>query len=354
MVDYCSFLIIAPQDANRVAEIKSPDDWTFDLCDDLSGRFWFTSSSCQIIQRPGYLGTQPQGTSLGKLLVIQAKESHIADNAANLVRALYDIIEGSPDKRLGQQTPIPIPDTVDARKSIFQTTGYFEHFAHREDLPIALEAASRAWLSASLRHAIHKLALSYSQDSITWWSTHPKHGQIFDKYSELDRDRVTTAFAINSAFAAIEELQLQVKSSSKNRRFLDNDTGEWNPSVIEDLRSRLVNAGVDPDRKIQWTVRGPSTIAEERISPSLGTLAPYSDGQVVRDTAVNVPEALHYCSFVRNFMTAHRFSDATAFLGPYEVFNIQSIARHLILAACGCWSALCPSEHELPEVPIAQ
>ncbi len=67
-------------------------------------------------------------------------------------------------------------------------------------------------------------------------------------------------------------------------------------------------------------------------------LAEHSDGHKVRDVTVSLPDAIHACSYLRNFMTAHAFSSNTPRLGPYEVFNVQSVARRLILSNCKLWN----------------
>lgn len=128
-------------------------------------------------------------------------------------------------------------------------------------------------------YAIHKLSRSFATESITWWSAHPRYGQIFEKHSPLYAAHVGTTIAINLAFSAIEELQLQVKSSAKNKRWVDSKAGQWNPDVLEDLRARLRAAHIDPDRTMTWIVRGDRSLAETEITPALGIPAPYSDGQ---------------------------------------------------------------------------
>jgi hypothetical protein len=53
---------------------------------------------------------------------------------------------------------------------------------------------------------------------------------------------------------------------------------------------------------------------------------------------MSLPDALHYCSYLRNSMTAHRFKDATSKIGAYDVFKVQSVARFLILSMGKCWN----------------
>jgi hypothetical protein len=129
-----------------------------------------------------------------------------------------------------------------------------------------------------------------------------------------------------------------VKSDAKKWRFLDPVTAEWNPLVLEDIKKRLAEAGVNPEHKVYWILRGDESISETAIKPTLGTPAPYSDSQVVRDLELTLPEALHFCSYIRNIMTAHKLREVSAYLGPYDVHNVQSVARLLILSKCGVWN----------------
>jgi hypothetical protein len=108
--------------------------------------------------------------------------------------------------------------------------------------------------------------------------------------------------------------------------------------VLRDLLERLQNAEIDVGQKMNWIVRGDKSKPEASVKPALGAPAPYSDGQVVRDVELTIPEALHISSFIRNFMTAHGFSEVSPFLGPYEVFNVQSLARRLILSKSRLWN----------------
>ncbi|GLS33757.1 hypothetical protein GCM10007937_54690 [Mesorhizobium albiziae] len=117
---------------------------------------------------------------------------------------------------------------------------------------------------------------------------------------------------------------------------MDNDTFEWNPKVLADIEARLEKAEIDPQRKVDWIVRGGET--EPAIHPKRNTLARHSDGRLIRDIEFSLPDAISACSYLRNFMTAHAFGDKAPLLGPYEVYNVQSVVRLLILSKCGVWN----------------
>lgn len=341
MISYCSFLIANPLHCDLITSITKQAGWTITFVPDPSQRFWFHERGMMVISHPEELSSEVVDGIPGQLLLIDSVEEAMANNIAQLICAAYDIIEGNPGDRLGIRSVFPLPEDATERSGIydnvFRTRGFFEQFVSPPELPVVVATAAKAWSSNSLIYAIHKLSRSFAAESITWWSAHPRYGQMFEKYSPLYAAHVGTSIAINLAFSAIEELQLQVKSSPSNKRWLDLKAGQWNPDVLEDLRVRLRAAHIDPDTTMNWIVRGDRSLDESEIVPALGIPAPYSDGQMVRDVEVTLPDALHICSFIRNYMTAHRFGEASPFLGPYEVHNAQCLARQLILSACSLW-----------------
>jgi len=338
MTSYCTFLVLDPSHVEAVDSLCSTVGWTTRFIPDPSERFWFQKSCVTEISHPAALIKPPAGSVAGQLMVIDADET-TANNVVGLVCAARNIIEANPGQHATLRRTFELPENSTEQlgvfRDVFRSRGFFEQFSHSFDFPLAVALAATAWPDKGFVYAIHKLSRSLDTGSITWWSTHPVYGQIFDKHSELYSSHVSTSIAINLAFSAIEELKLQVKSSASKARFL---AGDWNPAVLKDLLGRLQNAGIDVGQKVNWIVRGDQSKPEASIKPALGAPAAYSDGQVVRDVELTIPEALHISSFIRNFMTAHGFSEASPFLGPYEVFNVQSLARRLILSKSRLWN----------------
>jgi hypothetical protein len=330
--------VLDPTHVEAVDSLCSATGWTTRFIPDPSERFWFHKSGLTEISHPAALITPPEGSIAGQLMVIDADET-TANNIIGLVYAASNIIEGNPKQHTSLRRAFELPqdptEQLGVFRDVFRSRGFFEQFSHSFDFPFAVALAATAWPDKGFVYAIHKLSRSFETESITWWSTHPVYGQIFDKHSELYSNHVSTSIAINLAFSAIEELKLQVKSSATKARFL---AGDWNPAVLRDLLERLQNAEIDVGQKMNWIVRGDKSKPEASVKPALGAPAPYSDGQVVRDVELTIPEALHISSFIRNFMTAHGFSEVSPFLGPYEVFNVQSLARRLILSKSRLWN----------------
>jgi hypothetical protein len=117
---------------------------------------------------------------------------------------------------------------------------------------------------------------------------------------------------------------------------IEKGTFVWNPKVLEPFKARLRNAGIDPEEPIDWVTRGDKS--EVAVYQMFNQLSEYSNGVDVRDRQISVPDAINFCEFLRNKMTAHAFSSETNRLGPYEVYNVQQVARFLILSKCNLWN----------------
>ncbi|WP_226622541.1 hypothetical protein [Brucella anthropi] len=341
MPDFCSFLIIEPMRVELVASLCRKAGWKVSFISDPSKRFKFYTNGHSEIFHPSALakfGTLKEGEYYGQLLLVEAERTE-ADNIIHLIRAANLIIEGFPDQKIGNPSGFEIPGNVSERASIFehivQTTGFFELFSFKNEGPVGIAVAASAWPDRRTVYAIHKLARSYEIEAITPWSAHPRYGQIFEKHSGEFSDHVRSSIAINLAFSAIEELNLQINSSSSKPRWLDKEY-TWNPPVLTDIVSRLEMAGIDRTRTIDWVARGDET--ELAIQPTRDRLSAYGDGQMVRDIELSIPDAIHACSYLRNFVTAHAFGKETPRLGPYEVYNVQQVARFLILSKCGLFN----------------
>lgn len=342
MPSFCSFLVFEPRQTDLVTSLCSQAGWNSRFIPDPSQRFRFHKTGFSEFTHPDAvrdLGPLGDGDNLGQLLILEAAESD-ADNIIKLISSAHVVISGFPDRRNRTLSGFELPNATSEQtsefKHIFQTTGFFEWFTYEREMPVAVAIAAKAWSDKQLIYAIHKLSQSYETESITPWSAHPRYGQIFAKHSDQFSDHVRTSIAINLAHSAIEELGLDIRSSKQNPRWLDNTTFEWNPSVLASIEDRLKQSGIDPKATVDWIARGDET--EPAIHPKRNTLAAHSDGQSIRDTELSLPDAIHACSYLRNFMTAHAFGTKSHLLGPYEVYNVQSVVRRLILSKCGVWN----------------
>ena len=285
------------------------------------------------------IGVRRKREQGGRLLLLEAEKTE-ADNIIQLVCAANLILEGFPFVKHPPTYRFELSDDEADRQitfeNVFRSDGFFQWFTYRETLPIAVAIAAEAWQDKKLVYAIHKLAHSYETECVTPWSMHPRHRQVFEKHTDDFASHVRTSLAINLAYSAIEELDLGVKASSEKPRSIRKETFEWNPEVLEPFKARLRKAGIDPERTIDWVCRGDQS--EVPVYEMLNQLTEYSDGVEVRDREVSLPDAINFCEFLRNTMTAHAFSSKTQRLGPYEVYNVQQVARFLILSKCNLWN----------------
>lgn len=334
MGEYCSFFVVEPEICELIQKIWSGTEGSLKFLPDPSRRFWFTNSGMQTFEHPSAVDeSRTKNQVPGNLLVVDAEEE-TAMNMIQLIYACGNVIHAFPELRSGMPSAVELPRNNSERavlfENVFRTDPFFKKFTYRDHFAIAVAMAEAAWPDRLFRYAIHKLSRSYEEECVTFSSLHPRHGQIFDKHTTIHSEHVTTSVAINLAFSAIEELHLKVNSSSSKKRFTNSEMPKWNPVVLMDIKNRLSDAGIDPDETVEWIVRGEPT--EPKLKPELGFPSRYSSSQVVRDLELKIPDALHYCSYIRNYMTAHAFSDKTTLLGPYEVFNVQHVARCLILS----------------------
>lgn len=349
MPDFCSFLVFEPMQTEMVASLCRRAGWKVSFISDPSKRFKFYNNGYSEVSQPGALaefGALGEGENHGQLLMVEDERTE-ANNIIQLIRAADLIVEGFPDRKYGNPSGFEMPNDASERASIFEkiflTPGFFELFSFKMERSVGVAVAANAWSDRRAVYAIHKLAKSYEIEAITPWSAHPRYGQIFEKHSGEFSDHVRSSIAINLAFSAIEELNLQINSSREKPRWLDKEY-TWNPPVLTDITSRLEKAGIDLKRTIDWIARGDQT--ELAIQPTRDRFSAYGDGQVVRDIELSIPDAIHACSYLRNFVTAHAFGKETPLLGPYEVYNVQQVARFLILSKCGLFNVW---THDLSE-----
>lgn len=198
---------------------------------------------------------------------------------------------------------------------------------------------SRAWDDEIIKYSILKYTFSLSQDSISPHSAHPYYGQVFSIEERQKSYQVRAAYAFLSAFSIIEELNLEIRSSSIKPRFINNNS-EWNPVVKEDICNRLEKIGITESNSFTWTIRGKSQQLVDKVKPNFGTVVYYTDSGEVRDLNFKIYDAIHIASYIRNYYLAHKFAKIVNLINPYDTYNIQMLSRRLILSKLGFWKRL--------------
>lgn len=144
--------------------------------------------------------------------------------------------------------------------------------------------------------------------------------------------------SIVSAYSVIEELGCEIRASKETPRFLNNATGEWNPKVWDETEARLKKKGINTLYEFQWTIRGDDTIIHQEFNYELyGKKGKYNDGVEVKDRTLHIIDAIQFSSFLRNAVAAHRFKTKSSSVSPYDLHNVQMVARYLIMQHMGIW-----------------
>lgn len=335
MRKYATYIMLRASDAAFV-KLMSTKDFEFDYRDDPTFTNWEMDSgrySSMVSLLPDsqeieeYLS---KGYKPAKELLVLAEDEDIAETVTRLVYC-GSILE--------YPSPIELPEPpfcyeIEDDSHIVAA----EHYLRQNISELALFGcviACRAWRHDEVIYSLEKYRLSLTLDHFTPHSGHPIHGEMFE-YSQIDyRRHVSAAYAALAAYSVVEELDVNIKSSRDNPRFLG--AGEWNQVVMEDVLRRLTRIGVSEDESMLWSLRGDPTPMEMDIKPVLGRESEYCTYPEVRDRILKVHEAIHYASYIRNYFLAHKFRDLTKHITPYDVNNIQSLARLLLLSKLGLW-----------------
>jgi hypothetical protein len=131
----------------------------------------------------------------------------------------------------------------------------------------------------------------------------------------------------------LEELGLEIRASKDNPSKIH---GKWNPEVKNDLEERLKDLRVDLSEKLVWIRRGSPKKIELARTPELKSKMSWSSGSV-RDAEIDIIDAISYASWLRSKVSSHKINKLTSSLTPYDVENIQHLARRLLLESLGFW-----------------
>jgi hypothetical protein len=200
------------------------------------------------------------------------------------------------------------------------------------DFPLACAVAAKAsrrryWVYAVAKYKFSLSLYSVDHEDLEPWKS--PHLAI----SSFPGDHVMFSHAIISAYSVIEDLGLEVRASAQKPSLIN---GKWNPVVKQDLEQRLIKSGVDLRESILWTVRGPKRKIETRRPIPVKAKAPWS-AWIVRDSELNVIDAVAYADWLRDCVASHGVKDLTRVLSPYDVINVQYLARRLLLESLGFW-----------------
>ncbi len=146
-------------------------------------------------------------------------------------------------------------------------------------------------------------------------------------------DHVRFSHCIISAYSVLEELGLEVRASQRQPSMVG---GKWNPTVLSDLQRRLRASRIDISVTETWTMRATPRKIERARSPQTRGKEAWAWGPI-RDSEIELVDAIAYASWLRSKVASHKLSELAASLSPYDVANVQGLARRLLLETLGFW-----------------
>ena len=334
---YRTYIVTSHTNAHLINEMGIDGEWRLSIKDDASFRHWSTpNDENSRVTLFGEITDErikqyKEQYIQCKEVIIETDDESTATNVASLIQT--GTLLGYPNI-LDAPKHSGVSEINDELEKSMCRKPFCDFFTFQENAYYGSQIAIKGWKEASMRYAIEKYRLSLELDSFTPQSASPNHGQIFlNQYPEYSYHvKAATAFLL--AYSVIEELGLEIRSSSKKPRWKD---GKWNSEVRTDVENRLQTRGINLSESVSWIYRGELLPLELEVSPSLGQPADYSDGKIVRDREMEVVDALHVASYIRNFIIAHKYSELVNHLGPYDVHNVQLLARRLILSSLGLY-----------------
>ncbi|MPM87805.1 hypothetical protein SDC9_134905 [bioreactor metagenome] len=308
--------------------------------EDISNMNWITDSkgSSSLLQHfPDALQLEKY-LSLYKRayeLVIVSPDEITAENVNSLIYSARLLC--NPQFDFKENTLIELNETDELVKIGGRFSECFVQKAICSNMILACLIAAHA-SNADLEYALEKYKFSLSLDWFTPHSAHPYYGHVFYTGLESNKSNVNKIYAFLCTYSIIEELGVDIRSSSKKPRFLNN---EWNPEVLNDIKLRLNKIGLDFDTKMEWLIRGKPNPLYDEIKQKFTTKSQYyNPANYVYDLELKIYEAIHYCSYIRSFYLAHKTDKTVKYINPYDIHNIQSLVRILILSATGFWSGM--------------
>lgn len=183
---------------------------------------------------------------------------------------------------------------------------------------------------ASFRKS-HSISLYKYLFACTQHSNYTIHLDPFNfDYQKLTRnplDHLRYSYVILALYSIIEELGIEIRASQKKPSKVD---GVWNPIVQKDLEERLKKAKIYTSKKAYWNLRSrPTKVHPTNKLQLIGkaSWAKYS----IRDSAIEIIDAISYCSWLRSKILAHKLSDSYLSISIYDVANVNFLMRQILL-----------------------
>jgi len=266
----------------------------------------------------------------GREVMISAASKVSAQRAVGLVHAASVLLWNDP---LIANLVWTVERAVDEAKSLEEGRRPFFQI-NTQDLPLSCLIAAKASRKRQLVYALHKFIVSCQIYSPNLRNLDPAERFHF-ALSKFAEDHVRFAFAIIAAYSVVEELGLGVRVTKDHPQSYVN--GQWDAAVKTDLERRLRESDVVLNETILWHLRATPTRLERMRPPRIQGKFRWARGPV-RDSQMEVVDAIAHASWLRSKVSSHRLTDKVVSLSPYDVANVQHLARRLLLERLGFWN----------------
>ncbi len=266
----------------------------------------------------------------GREIVISTRSWAVAQRALDLIHGCHQLVNDIPP--FVSIHPIAYNMTEPRWMEPEERQRQYEIEFSTADFPLACALAAKASRRRQWAYAVAKWKFSRSLYSVHHIDLEPwisRHLPV----SSFPDDHVMFAYAIVTSYSVLEDLGMELRASSSRPSRVK---GEWNPIVLQDLERRLNKGGVNLKETLLWTVRGTKRKIEKRRPIPPAARAPWS-GWTVRDSELPIADAIAYADWMRDCVASHNVKDLTRVLSPYDVVNVQHLARRLLLECLGFW-----------------
>jgi hypothetical protein len=264
-------------------------------------------------------------------IIILSNTQEAAQRALNLILGCLNLYSGQAIFSPGQFQLLAYRDE-DIKNLPLSEKVRFSNYHGSDGIAIACAMAGKASFSLKNIYAISKYNFSITNCSISRDDIEPYRSHI--SVSPFPDDHVRFCQAIISGYSVLEELGLEIRASQEKPSMIN---GNWNPPVKNDLENRLSKSGINLQETLLWTLRGPKRKIELKKTPVFVSMEEWSNGIMVRDSSIEIVDAIAYASWLRSYVSSHKTKDITSVISPYDVNNIQHLSRRLILEILGFW-----------------
>ncbi len=269
----------------------------------------------------------------GMEISIHAKSWSSAQRALDLVSGALELLQGSfplPVNKFiayNEDQPEWLPEGArnPQHSNVFSTIGMID----------ACALSAKASRNNRIKYGVFEYVFGLHLFTVHHRDLNPYSGENYP-ISSFPEDHILLGHAIISAYTCIEHLGLEVRATAEKPSMKDR---KWNPEILDGLYRRLKEGGVDIDEPLLWLNR--STLRKtERDKPLTEHSRPSWSSGKNRDINVRIEDAINYASWLRSKVAAHGVNKYSAHISPYDVVNVQSLARRLLLESTGFWVKL--------------